>query len=153
MTADEMYRALSLESLSYTAVQAQLPAGSDARTTECNAHVEFQLTPSGVEGSAPPQYALQIRFSCTGTPLRGPARTRLFEIELKALAIYRQTGAGVTLADFSGNHTVLARQLFPALAGRAQDLLERLGLHTIRLPLDLPQEISAPAAGATGTLN
>lgn len=153
MTADEMFRALSLESLSYTGVQAQIPPGTDARNTECNAHVEFQLTPSAVEGASPPQYALQIRFSCTGTPLRGSARQRLFEIELKALAIYRQSSGGVTLAEFSSHHTILARQLFPALAGRAQDLLERLGLHTIRLPLDLPQEIAAPAGGVTGTLN
>lgn len=153
MTPDELFRALSLESLSTTALQAQIPPGSDARGVECNAHVEFQLTPSAVDGANPPQFALQIRFSCHGTPMRGASRNRLFELEIKALALYRQTGATISLAEFTANHTVMARQLFPTLAGRAQDLLDRLGLHTIRLPLDLPQEMSAPTGAVTGTLN
>lgn len=153
MTPDELYRALSLESLSTTSLQAQIPSGVDPRNTECNAHVEFQLTPNGVEGATPPQYALQIRLTCTGTPARGNPRTRLFELEIKALALYRQTGIAVSLNDFTSNHTVLARQLFPLLASRAQDLLERLGLHAIRLPLDLPQEMSVPQGAVSATLN
>lgn len=155
MSPEELFRALTLESLSTTSLRAEIPTGSDPRAaSECHAHVEFQLTPSTVEGSQPPQFALHIRLGCIGTPLRAGQRTqRLFEIEIKSTAIYRQGGLSVSLADFGGHHTAFARQLFPALVSRAQDLLDRLGLHAVRLPLDLPQEVSQPAEVATGVLN
>ncbi len=142
MTPDELFRMLSLDSISVSALQAQLTPGVNVRDTECNAHVEFQLTPSAVENVSPPQFALQIRLSCNGTPLRGNTKQRLFDLEIKALAVYRQSTAEmVALSDFSANHTVFARQVFPALALRAQALLEQLGLHNIRLPVDLPHDL------------
>ena len=101
------------------------------------------MTPSAVENAAPAQFALHIRLSCNGTPIRGNTKTRLFDLEIKALAIYRQaTTEPVSLSDFSANHTVFARQVFPALALRAQSLLEQLGLHNIRLPVDLPHDLN-----------
>ncbi len=154
MTPDELFRMLSLDSLSISSVQAHLMQGGVVRDTECNAHVEFQLTPSAVDGANPPQFALQIRLSCNGTPVRGANKARLFELEIKALAIYRQTSADqVPLNDFSANHTVFARQVFPALAMRAQALLEQLGLHSIRLPLDLPHEVNGGQGSAPVVLN
>jgi hypothetical protein len=143
MTADELFRLLTLESLSFTSMQAQLLQGQEMRNVECNAHVELQLTPTAVEGANPPQFALQIRLTCVGTPTRGVQRSRLFDLEIRALAIYRQV-AGETLgaSTFATNHAVCARQLFPALATRAQGLLSDLGLTSIRLPLDLPQQMA-----------
>lgn len=147
MSADAVYRNLSLESLSVSALNAQLRSAV-GHQPECNAHVEFQLTPTAVEGAIPAQFALQIRLSCHGTPLRMDFNNRgdrLFELELRATAIYRQLGPeSVSMADFTSWHTCFARQLFPALIFRAQELLERLGLPGIRLPLDLPQEMSQP---------
>ena len=154
MTADELFRMLSLDSISISGLQAQLTQGSNVRDTECNAHVEFQLTPSAVDGANPPQFALHIRLSCNGTPMRATNKTKLFELEIKALAIYRMSGSdSVSVADFSANHTVFARRVFPALAQRAQMLLEQLGLHSIRLPLDLPHEINAGQNSAPLVLN
>jgi hypothetical protein len=155
MSPEFLFRALTLESLTTSSLRAEIPTGSDPRAAaECHAHVEFQLTPSAVEGSQPPQFALHVRLGCVGTPLRPGQRTqRLFEIEIKSTAIYRQSGPAVSLADFGAHHTAFARQLFPVLASRAQDLLDRLGLHAVRLPLDLPQEISQSPEVATGALN
>jgi hypothetical protein len=145
MTSDELFRQLTLESLSITSLQAQLLQGQEMRNVECNAHVELQLTPSVVEGANPPQFALQIRLTCIGTPTRGVQRNRLFDLEIRALAMYRQVaGEAFGAAVFAANHAVCARQLFPALAARAQALLSDLGLTSIRLPLDLPQQL-APA--------
>lgn len=153
MTSDELFRNLTLESLSLTAIQAQLQ-GNEARSTECNAHVEFQLTPSAVEGSMPPQFALQTRLTCVGTPVRAPQPQKLFDLEIRALAIYRQVGGeALNAADFATHHTVLARQLFPVLSARAQGLLQELGLHSIRLPLDLPQQLNQNPAPGTVVLN
>ena len=143
MTADELFRQLMLESLSLTSLQAQLQPGQDVRNVECNAHVELQLTPTVVEGANPPQFALQIRLTCIGTPIRGAHRNKLFDLEIRAVAIYRQVGAEVlTAAVFAAHHAMCARQLFPALASRAQGLLADLGLSNIRLPLDLPQQLT-----------
>lgn len=154
MTADELFRLLTLETMSTTALQAQLQPGNDVRNVECNAHVEFQLTPSAIEGSNPAQFALQVRLTCIGTPLRNVQRNKLFDLEIRGVAIYRQV-AGDTLAaaDFASNHTVFARQLFPILAVRAQALLQELGLANIRLPLDLPQQLSASAEQGPVVLN
>lgn len=157
MTADEVYRNLALEGLTVTSLSAQAHQ-YPARDTECNAHVEFQLTPSAVEGAIPPQFALLVRLSCHGTPARldfGKRGERLFELELRAQATYRQTGSDtIVLSDFTTHHTIFARQLFPALVFRAQELLERLGLSAIRLPLDLPQEVSRSVPGPpVGALN
>ncbi|MCB1601341.1 MAG: hypothetical protein KDI66_15090 [Xanthomonadales bacterium] len=149
MTADELFRWLTLENLSLTGMQAALH-GNEARTTECNAHVEFQLTPSAVEGTVPPQFALQTRLTCVGTPVRGVPGTKLFDLEIRAVALYRQIGGeSLNATDFATHHTVLARQLFPVLSIRAQTLLQDLGLHNIRLPMDLPQQLNQnpPTAG------
>lgn len=154
MTPDELFRMLSLDSLNFSSFQAHITQGGSLRDIECNAHVEFQLTPSTVDGANPPQFALHIRLTCNGTPVRDPSKTRLFELEIKSLAIYRQTGAdSVSINDFSANHTVFARQVFPVLAMRAQALLEQLGLHSIRLPLDLPHEVNAGQNSAPLVLN
>ena len=154
MTADELFRSLSLDSMSISGLQAQLTQGVAVRDTECNAHVEFQLTPSAVEGANPAQFALHIRLTCNGTPMRATNKTKLFELEIKALAIYRISGAdSVSFGDFGANHTVFARQMFPALAQRAHGLLEQLGLHSIRLPLDLPHEINTGQSNAPLVLN
>lgn len=143
MTADELFRQLTLDSLSFTSLQAQLLQGQEMRNVECNAHVELQLTPNAVEGSNPPQFALQIRLTCVGTPSRGVQRNRLFDLEIRALAIYRQiSGEAFGAAVFAANHAVCARQLFPALSSRAQGLLSDLGLTSIRLPIDLPQQMA-----------
>ena len=143
MTADELFRQLILESLSLTSLQAQLQPGQDVRNVECNAHVELQLTPTVVEGATPPQFALQIRLTCIGTPIRGVNRNKLFDLEIRAVAIYRQvSGEALSAAQFATHHAMCARQLFPALASRAQGLLSDLGLTSIRLPLDLPQQLT-----------
>jgi hypothetical protein len=153
MTSDEMFPLLTLESLAFTALQAQLQA-NEARTVECNAHVEFQLTPSAVEGASPPQFALQTRLTCTGTPARGVQRNKLFDLELRAVAMYRQTaGEVLTAVDFASHHTIFARQLFPALSARAQSLLQDLGLTNIRLPLDLPQQLNTASIPGPVVLN
>lgn len=143
MTSDELFRSLTLESLSITSLQAQLLQGQEMRNVECHAHVELQLTPTAVEGAIPPQFALQIRLTCVGTPTRGVQRNRLFDLEIRALAMYRQVaGEALGVATFAANHAACARQLFPALASRAQGLLADLGLTSIRLPLDLPQQMT-----------
>lgn len=145
MTAAELYSQLTLDSLSLTSLQARLLQGHEVRNVECHAHVELQLTPAAVEGSQPPQFTLQIRLGCVGTPTRGVQRNRLFDLEIRALAVYRQVaGEALGAAAFATHHAACARQLFPALVARAQGLLFDLGLTNIRLPLDLPQQ---PAAG------
>jgi hypothetical protein len=48
---------------------------------------------------------------------------------------------------------VCARQLFPALAARAQGLLSDLGLTSIRLPLDLPQQLTPTESQGPVVLN
>lgn len=154
MTAEELFRLLTLESLSLTGLQAQLQPGVEVRNVECNAHVEFQLTPSAIEASAPPQFALQVRLTCVGTPVRAAQRSKLFDLEIRALALYRQIGGEVlTPADFASHHAICARQLFPTLSGRAQTLLSDLGLQNIRLPLDLPRQLSAGADQGPVVLN
>lgn len=153
MNADEMFRALTLESLSVTGLQAQAQQGPEARGVECHAHVEFQLTPSLAEGAQPPLFVLQIRLGCVGTPVRGPNRQKLFDLEIRALAHYRQVAPGAISAnDFATHHTVFARHLFAALSLRAQALLADLGMQNIRLPLDLPQQ-AAPTDAAPVVLN
>lgn len=153
MNSDELFRCLTLESLSYTSLQAQLHA-NEARNIECNAHVEFQLTPSAVEGSMPPQFALQTRLTCIGTAMRGAPGNKLFELEIRALGLYRQIfGEVYSATDFATHHTVLARQLFPVLSARAQRLLQDLGLHSIRLPMDLPQQLNQNTAHGSVVLN
>lgn len=148
MNADEMFRALVLDSLSVVGLQAQMQQGPEARGVECHAHVEFQLTPAAVEGAQPPQFTLQTRLTCVGTPVRAPQRPKLFELEIRAVATYRQVAAGaISAGDFATHHTVFARHLFPALSLRAQALLQDLGMQNIRLPVDLPQQ-PAPAAEA-----
>lgn len=148
MNADEMFRSLTLESISITGLQAQLQQGVEARGVECHAHVEFQLTPNQVEGAQPMLFVLQTRLSCVGTPLRGSNRSKLFDLEIRASANYRQVGAGaIAVGDFATHHTVFARHLFAALSLRAQSLLQDLGMQNIRLPLDLPQELSAAQQG------
>ncbi len=148
MSAEELFRLLTLESFSMSMLQAQLHQGNEARTAECNAHVEFQLTPTHIEGSAPAQFALQVRLSCVGTPVRGTPRNKLFELELRATALYRQhAGEALQPNDFATHHTIFARQLFPTLVTRAQAMLQELGLYTIRLPLDLPQQLTPANQG------
>lgn len=122
-------------------VRAEVPDDLRLRELESHAHVELQLTPSGVEGNAQYQFALRIRLLCTGTAAKAKVSSKLFEIELKAYAFYRQVALGqIPLEEFTANHTVFARQLFPALASRAQSLLDMLGLANIRIPLDLPPQ-------------
>ncbi len=154
MTAEELFRLLTLENLSLTGLQAQLQQGVEVRNVECNAHVEFQLTPTLIEGSSPPQFALQIRLTCVGTPIRGAQRSKLFDLEIRAVAMYRQVGGeALNATDFASHHAICARQLFPALSARAQGLLADLGLQNIRLPLDLPRQLSANADQGPVVLN
>jgi hypothetical protein len=153
MTADEMFRALTLEGLSIHGLKAEMHQTGDARGVECTAHVEFQLTPSAVEGSSPPQFALQTRLTCAGTPVRGN-RARLFDLEIRAVATYRQIASGSLSAnDFAIHHTVFARHLFPAMSLRAQALLHDLGMQNIRLPVDLPQQPDPRAEQGPVVLN
>lgn len=154
MTADELFRQLTLESLSLTSLQAQLQPGQEARNVECNAHVELQLTPTIVEGANPPQFALQVRLTCIGTPIRGAQRNKLFDLEIRAVALYRQvSGEALSAALFATHHAMCARQLFPVLSTRAQGLLSELGLTSIRLPLDLPQQLSPSSNQGPVVLN
>lgn len=149
-----MFRTLTLDSLSVTGLQAQLQQGADTRGVECHAHVEFQLTPNALEGSAPPQFTLQTRLTCTGTPVRAPQRPKLFEIEIRAVAVYRQIASGtISAGDFATHHTVFARHLFPALSLRCQALLHDLGMQNIRLPVDLPQQPQQAAEQGPVVLN
>ncbi len=141
MSPLDLYHSLQLESLLMLGVRAEVPDDLRLRELESHAHVELQLTPSGVEGNAQYQFALRIRLLCTGTAAKVKVSSKLFEIELKAYAFYRQVALGqIPLEEFTANHTVFARQLFPALASRAQSLLDMLGLANIRIPLDLPPQ-------------
>jgi hypothetical protein len=154
MTANDLYHSLQLEALTLQGVRAEVTDDGRLREMECNAHVELQLTPLTVDQRANYQFALKIKLSCTGTPAKIQSNARVFDLELRALALYRQASmAPVSVEQFSADHTVFARQLFPALAMRAQALLDSLGMSNIRIPVDLPPQPVAVEAPANLRLN
>lgn len=128
-------------SLVHAELHAPVQRGQTTHT-----QVELKLTPSAPDtaGQPTPVYDVSARLICHGYPKEEVQRLeeekRLFTLELVLNARYQQV-AGTPLAfdDFSQQHAVLSRQLYPLARHIAMPLLSQLGLHDINLPHDLIQ--------------
>lgn len=103
------------------------------------AKVELNLTPRLMENdskSALPSYQVSARLDCdsASNDESGPAFKAIVGIE----AVYQQiAGEPMDVAEFTHQHAVLARQLYPLLQQEMRGLLSRMGLSQIQLPFDL----------------
>jgi hypothetical protein len=114
-----------------------------------DARVELKLSPlqPAVPEELPPGvYIMQARLHVQGLPPNEPESNKLFELEVAINALYQpirdtrgQALADVSFQTFCAAHASLTRQILPILERRASQLLMDLGLHHIRLPLDLVQ--------------
>ena len=106
------------------------------------ARVELNLTPRPVQtdgDDALPVYQLTARLVCNGAA-EGSGEP-VFSASVGLEALYQQTGGTpVDLAEFSQQHTQLARQVYPLLQQHLRDLLMRIGLTRFSLPYDLSSE-------------
>jgi len=111
------------------------------------AKVELNLTPRvmEVDGDSPlPSYQVSAKLNCdcTSEDESGPAFKALVGIE----AVYQQvSGSPMDIGEFTRQHAVLARQLYPLLQQEMRGLLARMGLSQIQLPFDLAPRL--PNAG------
>jgi hypothetical protein len=116
---------------------------------QTDARVELKLSPlqPSVPNDLPPGVCvMQARLHVLGIPPGEPETQRLFEVDIAFNALYQPNtdARGKPLAElsfqtFCDAHGSLTRQLLPMLERRASALLAELGLHHIRLPMDLSQ--------------
>ena len=101
--------------------------------------VELNLTPRVIEEDQDallPSYQVSARLNCDSASEdeSGPAFRAAVGIE----AVYQQvSGDPMDINEFTNQHAVLARQLYPLLQQEMRGLLARMGLSQIQLPFDL----------------
>lgn len=107
------------------------------------AKVELNLTPRVIEAdkdSPMPSYQVSARLNCDSTSEEEdvPAFKAVVGIE----AVYQQiSGDPMDVNEFTNQHAVLARQLYPLLQQEMRGLLSRMGLSQIQLPFDLAPRV------------
>jgi hypothetical protein len=123
-----------------------------------DAKVELNLTPRLMENdsqSAMPSYQVSARLDCdsASSDETAPAFKAVVGIE----AIYQQVaGEPMDVSEFTRQHAVLARQLYPMLQQEMRGLLSRMGLSQIQLPFDLaprPGRSDGPSIEISGSLH
>ena len=103
------------------------------------AKVELNLTPRLIEAekeSPLPSYQVSARLNCDSASEDedGPAFKAVVGLE----GVYQQvSGDPMDINEFTQQHAVLARQLYPLLQQEMRGLLARMGLSQIQLPFDL----------------
>jgi hypothetical protein len=122
------------------------------------AKVELNLTPRVMEAdedSLLPSYQVSARLNCDSASddESGPAFKAVVGIE----AIYQQvSGDPIDVTEFTNQHAVLARQLYPLLQQEMRGLLARMGLSQIQLPFDLAprsQNVTGTSIEVSGSLH
>ena len=122
------------------------------------AKVELNLTPRVMEpdqDSLLPSYQVSARLDCDSAAEGEdePAFKAIVGIE----AVYQQvSGDPMDVTEFTNQHAVLARQLYPLLQQEMRSLLARMGLSQIQLPFDLAPKIhnvEGPAIEISGSLH
>lgn len=107
------------------------------------AKVELNLTPRVMEAEQDeilPSYQVSSRLKCDSgrEDETGPAFKAVVGIE----AVYQQvSGTPVDMAEFTRQHGVLARQLYPLMQQEMRGLLARMGLSQVQLPFDLTPKV------------
>jgi len=107
------------------------------------AKVELNLTPRVMEqeqDSGLPSYQVSARLNCDSASEdeSQPAFKAVVGIE----AVYQQvSGEPMDVTEFTRQHSVLARQLYPLLQQEMRGLLARMGLSQIQLPFDLAPRV------------
>ncbi len=122
------------------------------------AKLELKLTPRVIEAeqdSVLPSYQVSARLKCDSASEdeAAPAFKAVIGIE----AVYQQiTGKPMDVAEFTNQHAVLARQLYPLLQQEMRGLLARMGLSQIQLPFDLAPSVpnsKGPSVEFSGSLH
>ncbi len=122
------------------------------------AKVELNLTPRVMEpdqDSLLPSYQVSAQLDCDSVSEEedGPAFKAIVGIE----AVYQQiSGDPMDLTEFTSQHVVLARQLYPLLQQEMRALLARMGLSQIQLPFDLAPRVAnveGPSIEISGSLH
>ena len=114
------------------------------------AKVELNLTPRVIEGDEDnllPSYQVSARLNCNSASEdeSGPAFKAIVGIE----AVYQQvSGDPMVVTEFTNQHAVLARQLYPLLQQEMRGLLARMGLSQIQLPFDLAPRVQNVESGS-----
>ena len=122
------------------------------------AKVELNLTPRVMEpnqDSLLPSYQVNARLDCDSASEEedGSAFKAIVGIE----AVYQQvSGDPMDVTEFTSQHAVLARQLYPLLQQEMRGLLARMGLSQIQLPFDLAPRVpnvEGPTIEVSGSLH
>ena len=89
-----------------------------------------------------PAYQLTARLTCKGFSER--EGEPVFSAVVALEAVYQQvSGDPVDMAEFTSEHAILARQLYPLLQQQLREQLTRIGLTQFRLPFDLTPGLRA----------
>jgi hypothetical protein len=150
----EFYTLMRLEPFKVSA-EIFRPARLNEQT---DARVELKLSPlqPSVPNDLPAGVCImQARLHVLGVPPNEGESQRLFELDIAFNALYQpnidnrgQFNAELSFQTFCDAHGSLTRQLLPILERRASALLAELGLHHIRLPIDLAPpkaDVEAPS--------
>lgn len=107
------------------------------------AKVELNLTPRIMDAeseSAMPAYQVSARLNCDSSAAE--ENSPAFKAVVGMEAVYQQvSGEPMDMSEFTGQHAVLARQLYPLLQQEMRGLLARMGLSQIQLPFDLAPRV------------
>ena len=124
------------------AVHASIPA-------RVRAQIEIHLSPRESKIGEQRAPAILARMELRGMPEEDPQSMTCFTIRIERLAVF-QPMQGKTLDSgvFKARHTELARSLYPRLREDAQMALDRIGVSSLRLPLEL-LDAPQPAQAAT----
>ena len=130
-----------LQHVQISTIEAKLLKPAQAGGSR-EAKVELKLAPRLIEadsGDQLPSYQVSARLLCKGESDEAAPR---FLVRVGIEAIYQQTeGEPLDLAEFSGHHASLTRQLYPLLQQEMRQLMMRIGLEKVQLPFDLPAKV------------
>ena len=130
----------ALKHVQVTVIHAELThSGTAGEHSHGEAKIEFNMKPKifKAEKEAPlPCYQVSTRLKVESGDHENPAP--VFNARIAIEAVYQQsTGTPVDLVKFTANTATLARQLYPLMQLELREMLSRLGITGIRLPLDL----------------
>ncbi len=139
---------LVLSSLQWLCVHGELKSAPLGDRT-IQAKVELKLRPEvHVQSEAGRHYPLMARAEVVGTCEGETDRIEVFSLELTLRATYRfQQGEPISDEAFSEHHASLARQIYPLMHMRLNQLLLELGIPHVTLPPDLAHPNHSGLAG------
>jgi hypothetical protein len=130
-----------LQHVQVSSIEAKLLSTSKGEGSR-EAKVELKLAPRLINadsGDQLPSYQVSARLLCKGESDEPAPR---FRVQVGIEAIYQQIdGDPLDVAEFSGHHASLTRQLYPMLQQELRLLLMRIGLEKVHLPFDLPAKV------------